>query len=169
MLGVKKGVLVPTRIVLTLLMLLCTPLAQADSWTEGRDGLIVTYPTGWSWTEGEDGRRVVYPSGWRWTEGRDGRRVVCPSGWSWTEGEDGRRVVYPSGWKWTEGRDGRRVVYPSGWSWTEGQNGRRVVYATSSGGSDIIFALLHEMKLGSDLRPYSFKILEQMGHVIVTP
>lgn len=119
-----------------------------------------------TWTEGGDGKRVVQPSGWSWTEGRDGRRVVYPSGWSWTEGPDGRRVVYPSSWSWTDGRDGRRVVYPSNWTWTEGRNGRRIVY--SSGESvDIGIAMIRELRLSDDLRPYVFLLLEQMGVITV--
>ncbi len=105
------------------------------TWTQGKDGVRVYYPSsGWTWTEGGDGRRVVYPSsGWNWTESRNGRRIIYPnSGWNWTESRDGTRIVYPSGWNWTEGRDGQRVVFPgNGWTWTEGRDGHRVVYPSS--------------------------------------
>lgn len=121
---------------LCIVALLPTLAEGSITWTEGKDGVRVYYPSsGWTWTEGGDGRRIVYPSsGWNWTESRNGRRVIYPStGWNWTEGKDGIRIVYPSsGWNWTEGRDGQRVVYPTtGWTWTEGRDGRRVIFPSS--------------------------------------
>lgn len=161
------------------------------TWTEGRDGVRVYYPsTGWTWTEGSDGRRVVYPlTGWTWTEGRNGRRVAYPlNNWTWTEGRDGRRIVYPlvswtwtegrdgcrviyplDGWTWTEGRDGRRIVYPlNGWSWREDQNGRRYAYQLDGNPwanvEDLLYGLLvSRIPLTDELRPHSYLLLAQMG------
>lgn len=161
------------------------------SWTEGRDGVRVYYPSsGWTWTEGSDGRRVVYPfNGWTWTEGRNGRRIIYPlngwtwteggdglrtvyptSGWDWTQGSDGHRVVFPrTGWTWTEGRDGRRVVYPSsGWSWWEDQSGRRIPYRTDGGQmtdlNEIILEMItQQLPLNEALRPCTSLLLDQMG------
>jgi len=139
------------------------------TWTEGKDGRRVVYPTGgWTWTEGADGRRVAYPSsGWAWTEGKDGRRVVYPSnGWTWEEGRDGRRVVRPSnGWTWNEGQDGRCVVYPSnGWTWTEGGDGRCVAYQISSEPDQSRISLFtRELRLSPDMMPYADLLLRQMG------
>ncbi len=171
----------------------CLAWGSPLTWTQGKDGVKVYYPsTGWTWTEGRDGRRVVYPStGWTWTESRNGRRVIYPStGWTWTEGKDGQRIVYPStGWTWTEGRDGQRVVYPStGWTWTEGRDGRRVVYPSSGwswwedqsgrripcrtdGGPAIdlqeilIEMAVQQLPLTDDLRPCTNLLLQQMNWI----
>ncbi|MBP7635248.1 tetratricopeptide repeat protein [Candidatus Ozemobacteraceae bacterium] len=161
------------------------------TWTEGRDGVRIYYPsTGWTWTEGSDGRRVVYPTnGWTWTESKNGRRIIHPtngwtwtedrtgnrivyptSGWTWTEGRDGQRAVYPTnGWTWTEGRDGHRVVYPtSGWTWWEDQSGRRIPYRTDGGPATdlneiLIEMLIQKIPLDESLRPSLSLLLDQMG------
>ncbi|HOT28456.1 MAG TPA: hypothetical protein PLU72_09715 [Candidatus Ozemobacteraceae bacterium] len=173
------------------LAMLATASQASITWTEGRDGVRIYYPsTGWTWTEGKDGRRVVYPAnGWTWTESRNGRRIIYPSNgwtwtedrngnrtvyptndWTWTEGRDGQRAVYPTnGWTWTEGRDGHRVVYPTtGWSWWEDQSGRRIPYRTDGGPATdlneiLIDMLIQKIPLDDSLRASLNLLLDQMG------
>lgn len=127
--------------------------------------------TGMTWTTGRDGVKVYYPSnGWTWTEGRDGRRVIYPSnGWTWTEGRDGKRVVYPvNGWTWAEGRDGHRVVYPvNGWSRVERSDGRISPYPYNGNSSQdyayfIVSLLSREVRLSPELESYRDMILREM-------